>query len=153
MPDYSGNTFNDINPQYPEDTELAGYHAAAMRQVKRFLTQPDGLESIISEWINSDSDNSIKDALNKLIRVPGVGELYFTMDNNFNPNFMDYSQNIGPDMDNLYKDPMFNPIMQYEQAFYYYRYLCMQMDYKIKCKEYEKLCNNSQDTRNARRPE
>lgn len=86
MPDYSGNTFNDINPQYPEDTELAGYHAAAMRQVKRFLKQPEGLESIISEWINSDSDNSIKDALNKLIRVPGVGELYFTMDNNFNPN-------------------------------------------------------------------
>ena len=83
MPDYTGNTFNDINPQYPEDTELAGYHAAAMRQVKRFL---EGLESIISEWINSDSDNSIKDALNKLIRVPGVGELYFTMDNNFNPN-------------------------------------------------------------------
>lgn len=86
MPDYTGNTFEDINPQYPEDTELAGYHAAALRQVKRFLKQPEGLESIISEWINSDSDNSIKDALNKLIRVPGVGELYFTMDNNFNPN-------------------------------------------------------------------
>ena len=86
MPDYSGNTFNDINPQYPEDTELAGYHAAAMRQVKRFLKQPEGLESIISEWINSESDNFLKDALNKLIRVPGIGELYFTMDNNFNPN-------------------------------------------------------------------
>ena len=86
MPDYSGNTFNDINPQYPEDTELAGYHAAAMRQVKRFLTRPEGLESTISEWINSESDNFLKDALNKLIRVPGVGELYFTMDNNFNPN-------------------------------------------------------------------
>lgn len=86
MPDYSGNTFNDINPQYPEDTELAGYHAAAMRQVKRFLTRPEGLESTISEWINSESDNFLKDALNKLIRVPGIGELYFTMDNNFNPN-------------------------------------------------------------------
>lgn len=86
MPDYTGNTFNDINPQYPEDTELAGYHAAAMRQVKRFLTRPEGLESTISEWINSESDNFLKDALNKLIRVPGIGELYFTMDNNFNPN-------------------------------------------------------------------
>lgn len=86
MPDYSGNTFNDINPQYPEDTELAGYHAAAMRQVKRFLTRPEGLESTISEWINSESDNFLKDALNKLIRVPGIGELYFTVDNNFNPN-------------------------------------------------------------------
>ena len=39
------------------------------------------------------------------------------------------------------EDPMFNPMMQYEQAYIYYRYLCMQMDYKIKCKEYEKLCN------------
>lgn len=33
--------------------------------------------------------------------------------------------------------------MQYEQACSYYRYLCMQMDYKIKCKEYEKLCNEN----------
>lgn len=58
---------------------------------------------------------------------------------------MDY--NIPPtgfsmDMNELYKDPMFNPIMQYEQAYSYYRYLCMQMDYKIKCKEYEKICNS-----------
>lgn len=42
----------------------------------------------------------------------------------------------------MYKDPMFNPIAQYEQAFTYYKYLCMQMDYKIKCKEYEKLCES-----------
>ena len=40
----------------------------------------------------------------------------------------------------IYKDPMFNPIAQYEQAYMYYKYLCMQMDYKIKCKEYENLC-------------
>ena len=75
--------------------------------------------------------------------------------NNFNSNFMDYNQNMGPDMNDLYRDPMFNPIMQYEQAFCYYRYLAMQMDYKIKCKEYEKLCNNTtnQDIRNNRRPE
>ena len=39
-----------------------------------------------------------------------------------------------------YNDPMLNPTMQYEQGFAYYKYLCMQMDYKIKCKEYEKLC-------------
>ncbi len=49
---------------------------------------------------------------------------------------VDYS-----DMNEIYKDPMFNPMAQYEQAYSYYRYLCMQMDYKIKCKEYEKLCN------------
>ena len=49
----------------------------------------------------------------------------------------------GFDLNDIYKDPMFNPIMQYEQAFSYYKYLCMQMDYKIKCKEYEKLCNTN----------
>ena len=73
--------------------------------------------------------------------------------NNYNPNFMDYNPNM--DMNDLYRDPMFNPIMQYEQAYYYYRYLCMQMDYKIKCKEYEKMCNNqsSQDFRRDRKIE
>lgn len=86
MPDYTGNTFEDINPQYPEDTELAGYHAAAMRQVKRFLTQPEGLEATITKWINSESDNPIIDALNKLVRIPEIGEIYLTMDNSFNPN-------------------------------------------------------------------
>ena len=45
-----------------------------------------------------------------------------------------------PNMNDIYKDPMFNPIMQYEQAYSYYKYLCMQIDYKIKCKEYEKIC-------------
>ena len=47
---------------------------------------------------------------------------------------------IGFDMNEIYKDPMFNPINQYEQAYTYYKYLCMQMDYKIKCKEYENMC-------------
>ena len=51
----------------------------------------------------------------------------------------------------IYRDPMFNPMVQYEQAYCYYRYLCMQMDYKIKCKEYEKLCNASQSTQNNER--
>lgn len=49
-------------------------------------------------------------------------------------------------MNDLYKDPMFNPMMQYEQAYCYYRYLCMQMDYKIKCKEYEKMSNTDSQT-------
>lgn len=49
----------------------------------------------------------------------------------------------------MYKDPMFNPMMQYEQSYYYYKYLCMQMEYKIKCKEYDKLCNSS----NAEQPQ
>lgn len=47
----------------------------------------------------------------------------------------------------MYQDPMFNPMMQYEQSYLYYRSLCMQLDYKIKCKEYENLCART-DKRN-----
>ena len=36
-------------------------------------------------------------------------------------------------------DNMFNPLFQYEQGYMYYRYLTQQLDYKIKCKEYEKF--------------
>lgn len=39
----------------------------------------------------------------------------------------------------MYESPMINPAMQYEQAYMYYRYLSQQMDYRIKCKEFEKL--------------
>ena len=53
-------------------------------------------------------------------------------------------------MNEMYKDPMFNPMMQYEQAYSYYRYLCMQMDYKIKCKEYERMCGSSVDRRDRK---
>ena len=65
--------------------------------------------------------------------------------NDFQSSFSPYSnmQN-GIDMNDMYKDPMFNPIMQYEQAYSYYKYLCIQMDYKIKCKEYENLCNKKE---------
>ncbi len=63
---------------------------------------------------------------------------------NFSPPFMDYNLGSqGNDFNDIYKDPMFNPIMQYEQAYYYYRYLTMQMEYKLKCKEFEILCNNN----------
>ena len=51
---------------------------------------------------------------------------------------------------NIYdKDPFFNPIMQYEQAYMYYKYLNSQMEYKIRCKEYEKMCRteSKQDKR------
>ena len=66
------------------------------------------------------------------------------MERDFNgfPPFMDYGMGMPPqggDMNDMYRDPMFNPMLQYEQAYCYYRCLCMQMDYKIKCKEYEKL--------------
>lgn len=56
--------------------------------------------------------------------------------NNFN-GFYGYSpyENFDPNM----VDSNFNPISQYEQAYMYYRYLSQAMEYKIKCKEYEKL--------------
>ena len=53
--------------------------------------------------------------------------------------------NFDANLNDMYKDPMFSPMMQYEQAYMYYRYLCMQLDYKIKCKEYERL--TSKDNR------
>ena len=68
--------------------------------------------------------------------------------NNFNngfiPPYMDYMfPNGQADFNEIYKDPVLNPMMQYEQACSYYRYLCLQMDFKIKCKEYEKMCKNT----------
>ena len=63
----------------------------------------------------------------------------YNYDNNFDPN-------IG-----MGDNPMFNPIMQYEQAYMYYRYLAQQMEYKIKCKEYDKLCNVSGKSESGRR--
>ena len=47
------------------------------------------------------------------------------MENNFSP-YMNFD--IGADP-LLGENPMFNPIMQYEQAYMYYRYLSQQMDY------------------------
>ena len=67
--------------------------------------------------------------------------------------YMDFgigSPSGGPDMNDMYKDPMLNPMLQYEQACSYYRYLCMQMDYKIKCKEYEKMCTNTNEKSNRK---
>lgn len=60
---------------------------------------------------------------------------------------MDYSSyppfnQFEPSENDLYKDPIFNPVAQYEQAYTYYKYLSMQMEYKIKCKEYEQLCSS-----------
>ncbi len=61
------------------------------------------------------------------------------MDKDFQNNYSPYD-NLGDfNMNDMYKDPMFNPMLQYEQAYMYYRYMTMQMEYKIKCKEYEKM--------------
>ncbi len=52
---------------------------------------------------------------------------------------------------NMDTNAMFNPLIQYEQAYMYYRYLSMQMEYKIKCKEYEKLTSKSENSRDSGR--
>lgn len=75
------------------------------------------------------------------------------MDKNMDfPGFSPYDNiNFELNMNDMYKDPMFNPMMQYEQAYMYYRYMCMQLEYKMKCKEYEKMCNAN--SRNERKVE
>ena len=52
-------------------------------------------------------------------------------DSNFNfPPYMNYDIGCDP----IIGDPnMFNPCMQYEQAYMYYRYMTQQIEYKIKC--------------------
>ena len=50
------------------------------------------------------------------------------------PPYQQY-ENFDPSMG----DANFNPIVQYEQGYMYYRYLTQAVEYKIKCKEYEKL--------------
>ncbi len=46
-----------------------------------------------------------------------------------------------PGYDNYYmpQDPIMNPISQYEQMYWYYKYLTQQVEYRIKCKELEKM--------------
>ncbi len=66
--------------------------------------------------------------------------------------FNDLSNNFGfnnCDINDIYKETMFNPMSQYEQGYSYYKYLCMQMEYKIKCKEYEKLCIEKMPNKSA----
>lgn len=72
---------------------------------------------------------------------------YFGVPNNnansfssFNP--YDFGQDSNS-TNSIDSNTLFNPLMQYEQAYMYYRYLAMQMEYKIKCREYEKLSSNS----------
>ena len=59
--------------------------------------------------------------------------------------------NIDPNTNPMDNGNMFNPLMQYEQAYMYYRYLSQQMEYKIKCEEYEKLVSNSENSRTSSR--
>ena len=62
-------------------------------------------------------------------------------------NYCGYTPYMPYEGNNMEQSPiqdqnLFNPSVQYEQAYMYYRYLSQQMDYKIKCKEYENLNRN-----------
>ena len=76
---------------------------------------------------------------------------YFNMSGFGMPPYYDYNMGTDPNTQNPMDNNMFNPIIQYEQAYMYYRYLTQQMDYKIKCKEYEKLSSNSENSRTSAR--
>ena len=70
---------------------------------------------------------------------------------NYN-NFYGFSPytNSPEGFDNQYTE--FNPLAQYEQGYMYYKFLTQQLEYKIKCKEFERLHNNDvRDNRNERR--
>lgn len=76
---------------------------------------------------------------------------YFNMNGYGVPPYFGYDAAMDPNASNPMDSNMFNPLMQYEQAYMYYRYLSQQMDYKIKCKEYEKLSSCSENSRNSAR--
>lgn len=75
-----------------------------------------------------------------------------TMGNNFNTTQMN-----GTRANDSYYPPymedydVLNPMVQYEQAYMYYRYLTQQLDYKIKCKQYEEMCKNDPENRNRQK--
>lgn len=66
-------------------------------------------------------------------------------------NFYGFSpyNNVPDGFENQFVD--FNPMAQYEHGYMYYKYLTQALEYKIKCKEFEKICNDNKDNRNERR--
>ena len=78
---------------------------------------------------------------------------YFNMNGYNVPPYFGYDSNIDSNLAQSQTDNnFFNPMMQYEQAYMYYRYLAMQMEYKIKCKEFEKI-SSSENSRNSKKVE
>lgn len=71
------------------------------------------------------------------------------MDKNIDfPGYMPYNSNFDIGFEPPFNDPMpFNPVSQYEQGYIYYRFLCMQLEYKMKLQEYEKNCSKNRNER------
>ena len=74
---------------------------------------------------------------------------YYNMNAYGVPPYFNYDSNMETNSQNQMDNNMFNPMIQYEQAYMYYRYLSQQMEYKIKCKEYEKLSSNTDNSRSS----
>jgi len=68
-------------------------------------------------------------------------EKRFEYQNNFNPYTIEQNQMYSDYM----QEPLLNPSLQYEQMYMYYKYLTQQMEYKIKCVEYENCINTRQN--------
>ena len=75
------------------------------------------------------------------------------MDKNMDYNGFSPYEGMGFDSNyqEMYKDGFMNPMLQYEQGYMYYRYLTQQLEYKCKCKEYEKMCKNDSSSSSANR--
>jgi hypothetical protein len=63
--------------------------------------------------------------------------------NRKNDSIPPYDMCSDPMMNQDMYQPVMNPSMQYEQMYMYYRYLTQQMEYKIKCKEWDRLSQKS----------
>lgn len=61
---------------------------------------------------------------------------YSNFNNSYGYSPFSQHENFDPTMG----DNSFDPMYQYEQGYIYYRYLTQAVEYKIKCKEYEKIC-------------
>ena len=64
------------------------------------------------------------------------------MDKNTDFNAFGYGMGYEQGMDDMYGNTAFNPLVQYEQAYMYYRYMTQNLEYKIKLREYEKMTKN-----------
>lgn len=62
---------------------------------------------------------------------------------NFNPYFTEpNSMCYG---NGLEAEQMINPVSQYEQMYMYYKYLTQQMEYKLRCLEFDNLSRMSEE--------
>lgn len=77
MADYNGDTINDLDINRPADTDSVYTAAPALRQIKRFLTQPDGLKALFKDPEN-DIYKDIIDIIN--LNKYDVGQYYLTND-------------------------------------------------------------------------